>query len=29
MINVGFLPMTRNVVNDLKVRYEVGDGGAP
>ena len=26
---VGFLPMTRNAVNDPKVRYELGDGGAP
>ena len=26
---MGFLPMTRNAVNDPKVRYEVGDGGAP
>ena len=26
---VGFLPMTRNAVNDPKVRHEVGKGGAP
>ena len=26
---VGFLPMTRNAVNDERVRYEMGDGGAP
>ena len=26
---MGFLPMTRNAVNDPKVRYEVGDRGAP
>jgi len=26
---VGFLPMTRNALNDPKVRYEVGEGGAP
>ena len=28
-IAVGFLPMTRNAVNDPKVRYELGEGGAP
>ena len=28
-IAVGFLPMTRNAVNDPKVGYELGDGGAP
>jgi hypothetical protein len=28
-IAVGFLPMTGNVVNDPKVRHELGDGGAP
>ena len=28
-IAVGFLPMTANVVNDLKVRYELEEGGAP
>ena len=26
---VGFVPMTANAVNDPKVRYELGDGGAP
>ena len=26
---MGFLPITRNAVNDQKVRYKVGDGGAP
>ena len=26
-IAVGFLPMTGNTVNDLKVRHELGDGG--
>ena len=26
---VGFLPMNRNAVNDPKVRYELGEGGAP
>ena len=28
-IAVGFLPMTANEVNDPKVRYELGEGGAP
>jgi hypothetical protein len=28
-IAVGFLPMTGTVVNDQKVRHELGDGGAP
>ena len=28
-IAVGFLPMTANAVNDPKVRYELGEGGAP
>jgi hypothetical protein len=28
-IKVGFLPMTYNAVNDPKVRFELGDGGAP
>ena len=28
-IAVGFLPMTGNAVNDPKVRYELGEGGAP
>ena len=28
-IAVGFLPMTRNALKDPKVRYELGDGGAP
>lgn len=28
-IKVGFLPMTGNAVNDPKVRYELGEGGAP
>ena len=27
--NVGFLPMTRNAVNDPKTRWELGEGGAP
>ena len=26
---VGFLPMTRSAINDPKVRYELGEGGAP
>ena len=26
---VGFLPMAANAVNDPKVRYELGEGGAP
>ena len=26
---VGFLPMTRNALNDPKVRLEIGEGGAP
>ena len=26
---VGFLPMNRNALNDPKVRYELGEGGAP
>ncbi len=28
-IAVGFLPMTGNAPNDLKVRHELGNGGAP
>ena len=28
-IYVGFMPMTRNAVNDPKVRHEIGEGGAP
>jgi len=28
-IVVGFLPMTGNAANDPKVRYELGEGGAP
>ena len=28
-IKVGFIPMTRNAVNDPKVRMELGEGGAP
>ena len=28
-IKVGFLPMTLNAVNDPKVRFELGKGGAP
>jgi hypothetical protein len=28
-IAVNFLPMTANVVNDPKVRFELGEGGAP
>ena len=28
-IAVGFLPMTRNSITDPKVRYELGEGGAP
>ena len=28
-IAVGFLPMTANAVNDPKVRFELGEGGAP
>jgi hypothetical protein len=28
-IAVGFLPMTGNAVNDPKVRFELGEGGAP
>ena len=27
--NVGFLPMSRNALNDPKVRWELGEGGAP
>ena len=26
---MGFLPMTRNALNDPKVRFEIGEGGAP
>jgi hypothetical protein len=28
-VKVGFLPMTRNAVNDERVRFESGEGGAP
>ena len=28
-IAIGFLPMTSNTVNDPKVRYKLGEGGAP
>ena len=28
-IAVGFLPMTGNAVNDPKVQFELGEGGAP
>ena len=28
-ITCGFLPMTRNALNNPKVRYELGEGGAP
>ena len=28
-VAVGFMPMTGNAANDPKVRYELGDGGAP
>jgi hypothetical protein len=28
-IAVGFMPMTGNAANDPKVRYELGEGGAP
>ena len=28
-VRVGFMPMTGNAANDPKVRYELGDGGAP
>ena len=28
-IAVGFLPMTGNAANELKVQFELGEGGAP